>query len=57
MPTLVKREAFVTHYAVEFKAKGKTYRTLWTKWKGEAEAWLHAVEVTGWSVSGRPLPC
>ena len=47
-PTLVQNAKHRAQWAVEFKRHGRTYRTLWTIYLGEAREWLSAVRQTGW---------
>jgi hypothetical protein len=52
----------VQHYrsnswAVEFISDtGRRYRTLFTSYRDEADAWSQSVTAYGWCVSGQPLP-
>lgn len=44
-------------WAVEFISDaGRRYRTLFTTYRTEAEAWSQSVTAYGWCVSGQPTP-
>jgi hypothetical protein len=43
-------------HCVEFWFVNSWMRTSWTTYANEARAWADCVRMTGWCVSGRPLP-